>query len=105
VEIIILWLLFSIIVAVIASNKGLGGIQFFLFAAIFSPLIALIVVLVMKSKAQEKHDARMISSGTGRKCPFCAEVIKAEATVCRFCGKDLPELTEGKSQAANDGWI
>jgi hypothetical protein len=36
-------------------------------------------------EVSEKHEV------TERKCPCCAEAIKVEAVVCRFCGRDLPK--------------
>ena len=35
-----------------------------------------------------------------KKRPFCAEFVKSEAKVCRFCGRDVPEgqLTRGKNE-------
>lgn len=37
--------------------------------------------------------AQPLSSGEFKHCPFCAEAIRAEAVVCRYCSR---ELTDGE---------
>lgn len=78
-------MMLGVIPGLIANNKGYSFWSWWLFGALLF-IVALPLAIMLKPDTGE-----LVSRGEGRQCPFCAELIKPQAVVCRYCGRDLPD--------------
>lgn len=84
---LLIGVLCGVAAALLAQNKGrslaMGGVL----GLLLGPLGLLIVAIAPADAGQVDDSA--IRRGEARKCPSCAELVRADASRCRFCGADV----------------
>lgn len=68
--------------AFIAKSKGRSFITWYIYG------VALFIVAFIHSICIKPSEEHLLGSGM-KKCPYCAELVKPEANVCRYCGRDI----------------
>jgi hypothetical protein len=94
-EWVFFWLIFAIVVGVAANTRGRSGFLWFLIAVVLSPILAGLLVLALPKIASGSDPvfaSRLASVEQPRlkKCPDCAEMVQADAKICRFCRHEFP---------------
>jgi hypothetical protein len=83
-EYVIAWISFTALIAWWAKEWGRDWLLWGALALFLSPLIAGIALAVLGQDEEATIERRDM-----RKCPKCAELVKAEAVKCKHCGSDI----------------
>jgi hypothetical protein len=83
-EFFFLWFGLAIGVGAYASSKGRSGFGWFLLSCLISPLLGFIFCAIASDEKKQAAEAAALAAS--KPCPQCAELVKREAKVCRFCG-------------------
>ena len=85
-EFLILAVLIGLLPASIAKSKGKSFILWWIYgAAIF--IVALPHSILTKSNLANLEKQKLAEGM--KKCPKCAELVKEEATLCRYCNSEF----------------
>ena len=92
-EFFVIWFVFAIATAIVASSKGRSGFGWFILGCLFS-LIALILVAVLPSQKASPRNPNAPTPETHVRCPDCRELVYKDARKCKHCGTPLVPILD-----------
>jgi len=95
-EFLIIVILIGLIPAAIARSKGESFVVWWIYGSLLF-IVALPHALLKKPDAKAIEQQQLTAGG--KKCQHCAEIIKADAKVCRYCGRDVVPPTPGAASS------
>lgn len=99
-----IWLCFGLLAALIYKNKGRDLLGGFLLGVLLGPIGVLLAAL--SNPDPKIIEARRLATGTQKKCPRCAELVQADALVCKHCSHEFTPavpLPENAARKVTDG--
>ena len=99
--VMLLWgLVWIIIGRWIAKRKGRWTTNIVVALFLVGPLA--IVYLLFARRDQDALDEVLVEDGKRMRCPYCANVIRTEAIVCSFCGRDMEKPDQEETNVGRE---